>query len=322
MSSNNELLRQLNALLRLTQTEIMIAETRRSQATSSDIERELAANADKGREHSGMLADAIRSLGGAPDVTGVFVGRLAASTKAMAEQGQDLVDALVGDLAVEHELLDRTRFAAMLAQQRQTRQLEPVLDRLEQAHTATIDWLMTRLGEVAVGGPVALRPSPAQAFAGFGRRVSTLPARRSARLLNRSVDRLARLRARASDTVAENVDRTRELVDAAGEVWTAGRDASLKRTEEIADQRGDRDTARRVNRARLDLGAVDSEELPIRHYDSLNAGSAIDRINKLTDPSDVRAVLAYETANKQRKGVTAAARERFEELASEVAAAS
>ena len=322
MSTNTELLTQLNALLRLTNTEIMIAETRRAQATTSDFERELDANADKGRERSRLLADAIRNLGGAPDVAGVFVGRLAATTKAAVEQGQDFVDALLGDLALEHELLDRTRYAKMIADHLEDRRSARVLDRLEVAHNATLDWLMNRLAEVAVGGPAALRPSPTQAVAGFGRRVSTLPVRQSAAMVNQSVERVYRLRDQAGRFVTENVERTRQLAEAAGSIWTAGRDASLKRTEQIADQRGDRDTARRVNRTRHELGAVESNELPSRRYDTLNADVAIARLRNLTRYEDVQTVLAYETANKARKGVLGAARDRLEELVAHHAAVS
>ena len=70
MSSHADLVTQLNALLRLTHTEIMIAETRRAQAATADIERELDANADKGRERSQLLARSIHELGGIPDVVG------------------------------------------------------------------------------------------------------------------------------------------------------------------------------------------------------------------------------------------------------------
>jgi bacterioferritin (cytochrome b1) len=323
MASTPELLVQLNALLRLTQTEIMIAETRRAQATTEAIERELAANADKGRERSRLLTDAIRRHGGVPDATGMAVGRLAANAKAMMEQGQDFVDAVMGDLALEHELLDRARFAKLLAEQLdQTAATRRVLERLEVAHEATIEWLMTRLAEVAVGGPVALRPSPTQAVAGFSRRVTTLPARQSADLVNRSLERFGQLRDRAGDVVSTNVQRTRELAEAAGSIWRAGRDASLERSETIADERGDRTTARRVNRTRRELGAVDASELPIRRYDDLPVGTAADRIRRLGDVEDVRTMLAYESANKQRKGVLNASRERIEELAGQLAAAS
>lgn len=70
------------------------------------------------------------------------------------------------------------------------------------------------------------------------------------------------------------------------------------------------------------LGAVDAPELPIRGYDALNAVTAIARIGRLGDAGDVRTILAYETANKQRKGVTAAARDQLERLAAQLAAAS
>ena len=155
-----------------------------------------------------------------------------------------------------------------------------MLERLETAHTATIEWLMTRLGEVAVGGPPALRPTPAQAIVGVSRRLGSLPARQTAGVLNRTVEQAGRLGDRAGSVVSTNVARTRELLEAAVEIWTAGRDASLKRSEQLAAERGDRDTARSVHRTRSELGALDTGELPIRGYDRLNAGVTIDRIRR------------------------------------------
>jgi bacterioferritin (cytochrome b1) len=322
MPTTTALVTQLNALLRLTNTEIMIAETRRAQATTPDVERELAANADQGRERAELLTQSIRRLDGLPDVVGVAAGRFTASAKATLEQGQDLVEALLGDLALEHELLDRTRLAAMIADQLEERSVRRTLDRLEIAHTATVEWLMTRLAEVAVGGPVALRPTSLQSVMGFGRRLSTMPARNASGALNRSIDNAARVRRQAAETVRTNGTRVRELVEAAAEIWTAGRDASLKRTEQLADERGDRDRAGAVNRRRRQLGAVDGEELPIRGYDRLRADEVITRIGRLGDAEDVSAVLAYEAQHKARKGVLEAARERSEVLAARLAAAS
>ena len=40
---------------------------------------------------------------------------------------------------------------------------------------------MIRLAEIAIGGPAALRPTPAQSVAGFSRRLTQLPARQAAR---------------------------------------------------------------------------------------------------------------------------------------------
>jgi bacterioferritin (cytochrome b1) len=322
MSTRNDLVAQLNGLLRLTQTETMIAETRRAQAATEAVERELAANADKCRERSQLLTAALRDLGGVPDVVGVGAGRLAATVKSTVEQGQDLVEALFGDLALENELLARTRYARMIAERHgETRSLK-VLDRLEEAHTATVQWLMTRLGEVAVDAPPSLRPTPMQTVAGISRRIYLLPAAQTARLANRGLETSTRLRRRAGETATTAVERSRDLIDAAGEVITAGRDAALKRTEEEATELGATRTARNVNRARRDLGAIDGDEVPIRNYDSLTAKSAIQRIDRLRDVDDLRAVLAYEAANKARKGVTNAIEGRVEHLVAELADAS
>jgi len=122
--------------------------------------------------------------------------------------------------------------------------------------------------------------------------------------------------------VQTNAKRVRELVEAAGEIWTAGRNASLKRTEQIAGERGNRGQARAVNQRRRELGAVDAGELPIRGYDNLRADVASTRIGRLTDVEDVRSVLAYETAHKARKGVIQAAQRNLDERVAELAAAS
>jgi len=322
MSNTTDLVTQLNALLRLTNTEIMVAETRRAQASTADFERELSANADKGRERAQMLADTIRELGGVPDVVGVAAGRLTATAKAAMEQGQEFIEAVLGDLALENELLARTRVAAMMAEHLEVRPASHTLERLERAHGETVDWLMTRLAEVSAGGPAALRPTPLQSVVGFGRRLGTMPVRNVSGTLNRSIAGAGRARRQAAESVRTNGGRVRELVEAAGEIWTAGRDASLKRTEQIADERGDKERARSVNRRRRDLGAVDGDELPIRGYDGLRSDAAIARISRLTTVDDVRAVLAYETANKVRKGVLEAAQSLIDELAARLASVS
>ena len=322
MPTNVDLVAQLNGLLRLTETEIMIAESRRAQAATDEIERELASNADEARQRVRLLTETIRDLGGVPDAVGVAAGRLAATAKTAFEQGQDYVEALFGDLALEHQLLDRARFARMIAEDQGATPARRVLERLERAHAETIEWLLVRLGEVAVGGPPALRPSPVQIAVGAGQRLSVMPVVSTAQVVNRSLDAAGRLRRQLGDTISTNVDRTRQLVDAAGEIWTAGRDASLERTEVLAERRGDRRTARRVRRTRRELGALDASELPIRNYDSLTVEAAVGRIERLREADDARAVLAYESAHKQRKGVVAAARQRVEELAAELAGVS
>lgn len=321
-NTTNALVSELNALLRLTQTEATIAHARRAQARSTSIEQELAANADNCDERALLLAKSIRDLGSIPDVVGGIAGRVTAVAKTSIEQGQSLSDALLGDLALEHQLLDRTRFARVLADEAGERSISGTLDRLEQAHTATVDWLMTRLSEVAVGGPVAIRPTPVQQAVGAGRRLAQLPSRGAVEAINRSFDLGERIQTRTGEVIESNVERARELLDAAREIWTAGRDASLERTEEVARDHGARSTAEAVNETRRTLGAVDADELPIRGYDELNADVVINRMERLTEADDVRTVLAYEAANKARKGVLRAAEVRFQDLAADLVGAS
>ena len=90
MSTRNDLVSQLNALLRLTQTETMIAETRRGQAATEAIERELAANADKCRERARLLARALRDLDAVPDLVGTAAGRVAATREEHLRAGPGL----------------------------------------------------------------------------------------------------------------------------------------------------------------------------------------------------------------------------------------
>jgi bacterioferritin (cytochrome b1) len=319
MSNTSTLIAQLNSLLRLTHTERMIAETRRAQATSERIERELAANADKCSERARLLADAVRDLGGVADVVGTAVSRVGAMAKTTLEQGQSLEEALLGDLALEHQLRDRAQFARMIADQLDARSVIKVLDRLDVAHSATIDWLMQRLAEVAAGGPAALRPSPLQSAVGMGRRLGQTPARQAAGTVNRTYATATELQQRAAQRVTLEVERSRELLNAAADIWTAGRDASLQRAEESASEHGAKDTARNVNRIRRNLGAVDSSELPIRNFDNLRVDEATGRIDRLRDIEQVRTVLAYEQANKNRKGVVDAAMSRVEALAADLA---
>ena len=178
----------------------------------------------------------------------------------------------------------------MIADQLEVRALRRTLERLERAHTETIEWLMTRLAEVAAGGPAALRPTPMQSIVGFGRRLSTMSLRNASGTVNRSIEDAGRVRRQAVDAVRTNGGRVQELIEAAGESGPPVR-RQPKRTEEIADERGDRTQARAIQQRRP-LGAVDATELPIRGYDALRADVATARIARLTNVDDVRAVFA------------------------------
>jgi hypothetical protein len=320
MDTTAELVKELANLHRLTQTEIMIAETRRAQATTEDFERELRQNADKGRERLQLLDDAIRNLGGIPDYVGSALARLAAPAKALLEQASTFEEALYGDLALEHQLHDRAVFAKVLAQTADRPEVVAVLKRVELAHAATIEWITTRLAEVAMGGPAALRPGPTQVAVGAIQRAGFYPTRAFTTGLNRAVASIGELRNRFGSTVDATAERARRLAEATGEVVEAGVSAGLDRAEREAEQSGADRTADAIHDAREGLGVVNASELPVKGFDNLNNINAVAAIRRLEDADDVRTILAYEAAHKNRKSVLQASQARVEELAAMAAA--
>ena len=323
-----ELLSQLKTLYRLTSTEEMIAQVRRVQATSDTVERELTHNAEMCRERLALLRQLITDLGGVHDLVGSAVGRLSATAKAQLEQGTTLPEALFSDLTLEHQLLDRTRFVKLLASALDERRVTDVMERLETAHTATVEWLETILAEVAIGAPTKLRPTPAQAAVATGRRIAFFGARRAVSAVNRSVAAFGnvqhrvgqtaeQVQHRVGQTAGDAVDALQRLRRDTNEVVVAGRDAALSRAEEVAREEGAGRAAQAVRGTRESLGALKAEELPIKEYDALNAGMAAARIEELSEVHDVQVVLAYEQANKNRASVVRATHSRSDELTRE-----
>ena len=310
-----KLIRELNTLLRLTNTETMIAQTRQSQARDEATRTELANNARESQQRAQQIASAIRKLGGIPDVLGAAYGRASAVAKAQFEQGATFTDALLSDLQLEHQLRDRAELVRMLAENTGKRELVRLADRLTGAHTETINWIRTRLAEVAIGGPTALQPTPVQAGLGVVRRFAAFPAHQVAQGVNRSVSLFGQLTDRAEATLETSVERAQQLTQAAGEIFVAGRDAALQRTEEVARAEGATSAAKTVRKARRNVGALESDELPIDGYDTLSASAASQRIRTLSNADDVRAILGYEQANKARKSVLKVANEQVSEIA-------
>ncbi|WP_407719954.1 hypothetical protein [Rhodococcus opacus] len=91
---------------------------------------------------------------------GPFFGRAAAAVKAMVEQAQLFDEALLGDLALEHQLLTATSRHFAVAVQK--KDVENLAFRLIAGHSANVDWLTTVRAEEASGGPAALRRTPLQ----------------------------------------------------------------------------------------------------------------------------------------------------------------
>ena len=195
------LVSELQNLLRLTAFEQTIAAVRRSQAATTSVAEELRANYAKSVERSQLLQDAVRQAGGVPDVVGSALSKAGAFFQTQVNQVQTLQGALLGDLALEHQLRERTRYARTLAESLGYYQLIPVFERLDVAHTATIEWLEARLTEVGRTGTSAIQATPVQALVGATRKVALLPFGVFAATVNRGTSLLRKGASTATETV-------------------------------------------------------------------------------------------------------------------------
>jgi hypothetical protein len=313
-SDKTTVLAQLRALHQLTNTEAQVAETRIVQARTEAVQRELTQNASNARERSQAIEKAIRELGGVPDVVGPFLGRAAAAVKALTEQAQPFDEALLGDLALEDQLLDRARYLKALAVAADLPNIESLATQLITAHSATVSWLTTVLAEDALGGPAALRRTPLQAATGTAVKLVNLPVEWSARGIDRAADALRSARPAINDLVG----RGAHAGDVATKALAASRNAALEAAEKVTRNEGARQTANALHSARAAVGVLDADELPIADYDELNVSDAVAAIKDLTSPSDVRAIIAYEEAHKNRQRVVSAAQTRLAAIAQEV----
>jgi bacterioferritin (cytochrome b1) len=315
----NELISELNILVRLTETESTVANARRAQARDQRTERELAQNAEEAMRRRDALMDAVRHLDGMPNVLGAAIGRIGTVARTqLLDQTMPVHQALMGDLMLEHQLRDRARFARVLAQAADESSVVTLLESIESAHDETIEWIETRLAEVAIGGPSAIVPTPVQSAARVGQNLVTLPTRAVANGLNRAVVALGNVGEQVNRRVGRNVERAGDIGEVAERSVVAARDAFLETSENQASRKGASRTARAVHRTRTEVGALEEDELPVKNYDDLVQQDAINRIGKLDDPSDVRAVMSYENANKGRRRVVEAAEKRIEKLAEEM----
>ncbi|QSE91548.1 ferritin-like domain-containing protein [Rhodococcus pseudokoreensis] len=314
-SDTMTLLAQLRTVLDLTHTEIQLAETRTVQARTEAVRRELSENADNGRARAEAIEAAIRELGGVPELIGPFLGRAGAAVKAVVEQAQPFDEALLGDLALEHQLLDRARYIKALAVAAQKKDVENLAFRLIAAHSATVDWLTTVLAEEALGGPAALRRTPLQAAAGTAVRLVNAPVAWSARGLDRALDTV-----RATPpALSELLSRGAHAGDVAVTTLAASRDAALETAEQVTRREGADGVADVLHSARTAAGVLEPGELPVDGYDTLNVSETVAAVKELTEPADVRAIVAYEEAHKNRQGVVSAAQARLAAIAQEVA---
>ena len=317
MTDNAKIINQLRALVLLTQTEEQVARTRVSQARTEAVRRELTQNADNAAERTRAITDQLRALGGVPDVVTPAVGRLSAVLKAGFEQAEPLEEALLQDLSLEHQLLDRATYLKVLAEQAELPKVRQLAERLVTAHKATVEWLTVVLAEEAMGGPAALQATALQRVAGTAARAANAPVRFWANRVNEVVESVHQRREQAGERLNEATDKASSFTDAVRETLTVGRSAALRRAERIARREGNRDAAQAARAAREELGDVNADELPIKGYDSLSTQDAVKAVKELTKPHDVRVIIRYEETHKNRSSIVSATQTQLAALAKE-----
>jgi hypothetical protein len=227
--------------------------------------------------------------------------------KATFEQAAPLEEALLTDLQLEHQLVDRATYLKVLGEKAENAKVRRLAEGLIEAHTATVEWLTVVLAEEALGGPAALQPTPTQRVAGTATRVAIAPYKFVANRVNEALDTAQQRREQAGERLGEVADRGRQFGDALRETLTVGRAASLRRAERIARRSGNKEAADTARAAREELGDVTADELPIKGYDSLSTSDAAKAVKELTTAHDVNVVIRYEETHKNRTSVVNAA---------------
>jgi hypothetical protein len=315
VTDNTKIVNQLRALVLLTQTEEQIARTRVSQARTDAVRRELNQNADHAGERALEITEQLRSLGGVPDLVTPAIGRLAATLKATFEQASPLEEALLQDLQLEHQLLDRATYVKVLAEKAELPKVRQLAEKLIKAHSATVEWLTVVLAEEALGGPAALVPTPLQRVAGAAANAAIAPYRFAANRVNEALDTAQQRRDAASDRLQDAAGKASQFTGAVRETLEVGRAATLRRAERIARREGNRDAADVAKAAREELGDVTADELPIKGYDSLSAPDAVKAVKELKTAHDINVVIRYEETHKNRSNVASAAQTQLASLA-------
>ncbi|MBN1093293.1 ferritin-like domain-containing protein [Blastococcus sp. TML/M2B] len=317
MTDATRIQNQLRALVLLTQTEEQIARTRISQARTDAVRRELVQNADNAAARTVEITEALRAAGGVPDVVTPAIGRLSAVLKATVEQAAPLEEALLTDLQLEHQLVDRATYLKVLAEKAGATEVRRLAEKLVDAHTATVEWLTVVLAEEALGGPAALVATPLQKVAGTVARAAGAPVRFVHNTVNTALDSVQQAGEETTERLGAVADRAAALTGAVGETLTVSRAAGLRRAERIARREGEPEAAAAARAAREELGDLTADELPIPGYDSMAVADAVKAIKKLTTPHDVNVVIRYEETHKKRSNVASAAQTRLADLAKE-----
>jgi hypothetical protein len=305
---------QLSVLLTLTHAEIQLAQTRTLQARTGEVADRLSSMAEEAKLRALAVEEALRELGGTPEIIRPLVGRGVAAAKTVLEQAQPLDEALLGDLQLGYQLLARSRYLKAQATAHDLPAVIDLADTLIEAQTATVEWLTTILAEEAIGGPAPLRRTPFQWVSGLVANAVTLPGTVVARGADHLIDGIAHVPARINGLRTT----AKETTESVAVTLTATRDAALEAAEEAARDTGATVIADTIHSARLATGVVAADDLPIADYDELTVSAAVAAIKDLDKPSDIRLVVEYEEAHKDRQGVITAAQAQLAAIAKEI----
>jgi hypothetical protein len=286
MTDTATLITQLRVLAQLTRAEAHVARSREAQASTHDVRDDLRRNAADADARAARIGGLLHELGALPDPVTPLVGRVASLVRGAMEQVQPLDEAVLGDLALEHQLRDRARYVAELAGAADLPAVHELANDLEAAHTETVEWLTGVLADLA-GGQAALRASPLQVLAAQVTRAANTPARTTL--------------GGAAATVSLTVER------AVGTVAGAGNEVGRELTETAEPLARHLPGAGAPN-VPLDAPDAGATVPPIPGFADLPAHAAVAALRTLDDPRDVAATLEFEQEHGNRPGVVAAAR--------------
>ena len=165
-TTTQKLITELRTLQQLTNTEAQIAQTRQAQARDEAVRDRIGD--ERGKRAGTRAADRRRvaRAGRGARRRHPRMGRATALAKMVVEQGRPIAGALFGDLALEHQLLDRASYLEAFADTAGHPDTRNLARRLQGAHQETVGWITSVLVEEAAGEPAKVRPTPVQKAVG------------------------------------------------------------------------------------------------------------------------------------------------------------
>ena len=251
-----------------------------------------------------------------PDVVTPAVGRLAATLKATFEQAAPLEEALLQDLQLEHQLLDRATYVKVLAESCGAK-VRHLAERLINAHKATVEWLTVVLAEEALGGPAALQPTPAAAGRRRARQRSTAPYRFVANRVNEALDTAAQRREQAGERLQDVADKASQFSGAVRETLTVGRGAHPAARRADRPPRGQPGRRRRRQAGPRGARRRDRRRAADQGLRLAVPADAVKAVKQLKTAHDLNVVIRYEETHKNRANVASAAQTQLAALAKE-----